>query len=903
MLGWLTRRAREVAQRIGEDVGTANIRGAIAQACVFLLILLLANSTGVVPFTLRSIGRIGAFLIMAVLIVLILFSSIATKTILILASLSMAVAVAIIDFASQMDLAERAWPLFILNADVLLLAGALEHCRYMVIVILIYLWVERGLLIATPVHSYATFGSDLPVGPCDCAEPPCSGSVMDGFSAAILYTAVYAADFMLTRSFVTAMQVQMKAVELTVQVAEKIATFLSDYNVDDAREVVLSQGEALPLPLHNAFEVLLTNLERYRPFIPDSVLLLEEQEGDEDEIDPLDQVIEVPPPGAGLDTGHLTIVFTDIQSSTALWEAHPQGMYEGLQVHNNLIRKLANLHEGYEVKTIGDAFMLCFGDIKEACAFAMDTQVELTTQNWSADLLEADLCKKQVTAQGTVLWRGLRIRVGIHTGQIRPNRNPVTERYDYFGPPVNVAARLEAAAGHGGLTAVSNEVVLALGADGVEDIGAEAIPLGLRELKGVRNQMQITVLVPKSLAQRKELLNKTKLSLPKAEGPGRNSPSGSICLSPNTVIPVPKSPSARRFSRNQPGTPLTSLTSTFQAGPGRVGRPSRSQPRLSSATAHAGGSSSGDGASIAPMKLSNGLRKTVATCVHVRLDLASAAEGSIEMGVVITERAADMSQGMISSFLGSSCVVTFNAGRHCIDHVNCARRFVGKTHTDATKRTLPFHYGVATSSVLSGNVGSVRRRFATVVGVCIELSSALADQALMCGDRAFACGVSAQDAPKAFLAEVWRVGTTSQLRVYNVSAEPADEGEMMCDLEESQRMSVVVSSDELLMKQLQESAFAEVRRGNEKAARDLLLDGTDQMRSPAGIALRFRVKRLGVTTRSMPALGADTKAVEFSGIEPMRQELVVSPVSEAGLEDEHTSGNITTPIVDSIKGQ
>ena len=57
-------------------------------------------------------------------------------------------------------------------------------------------------------------------------------------------------------------------------------------------------------------------------------------------------------------TGHVTLVFTDVQSSTLQWEHRPVAMAAALSIHNKLMRKMIGDYSGYEVKTEGDAFMV-----------------------------------------------------------------------------------------------------------------------------------------------------------------------------------------------------------------------------------------------------------------------------------------------------------------------------------------------------------------------------------------------------------------------------------------------------------------------------------------------------------------------------------------------------------------
>ncbi len=57
---------------------------------------------------------------------------------------------------------------------------------------------------------------------------------------------------------------------------------------------------------------------------------------------------------------------------------------------------------------------------------------------------------------GKLLFRGLSIRMGIHVGEPVCEKDPVTGRMDYFGPPVNRAARVSATA-DGGQVVLSEE--------------------------------------------------------------------------------------------------------------------------------------------------------------------------------------------------------------------------------------------------------------------------------------------------------------------------------------------------------------------------------------------------------------------------------------------------------------
>jgi hypothetical protein len=86
--------------------------------------------------------------------------------------------------------------------------------------------------------------------------------------------------------------------------------------------------------------------------------------------------------------GTIAIVFTDIEGSTALWEMSKSTMSKALDVHHNIIRKVIDKHNGYEVKTIGDSFMVALDSADKAVCFANDIQDELLRADWPVELAD-----------------------------------------------------------------------------------------------------------------------------------------------------------------------------------------------------------------------------------------------------------------------------------------------------------------------------------------------------------------------------------------------------------------------------------------------------------------------------------------------------------------------------------
>eukprot|EP01062_Namystynia_karyoxenos_P044816 TRINITY_DN3307_c0_g1_i1.p1 TRINITY_DN3307_c0_g1~~TRINITY_DN3307_c0_g1_i1.p1 ORF type:complete len:1318 (+),score=205.26 TRINITY_DN3307_c0_g1_i1:82-3954(+) len=181
------------------------------------------------------------------------------------------------------------------------------------------------------------------------------------------------------------------------------------------------------------FAVMVASLKEYRSYLPQAVL---------------GQVCgpEVDPP-----RDMVAILFSDIIGSTRLWEADPDAMAEALELHNSAVRNLIRIHNGYEVKTIGDAFMISFSDAADAVACGMAVQEGLLKVQWPASdyMCDHELWPLQYDPKGLVVWNGIAVRIGIGYGQTQDEENPVTKRCDYRGRAVNLASRLESSAPHG----------------------------------------------------------------------------------------------------------------------------------------------------------------------------------------------------------------------------------------------------------------------------------------------------------------------------------------------------------------------------------------------------------------------------------------------------------------------
>ncbi|KIV89517.1 hypothetical protein PV10_06910 [Exophiala mesophila] len=148
------------------------------------------------------------------------------------------------------------------------------------------------------------------------------------------------------------------------------------------------------------------------------------------------QATSIDPP-----TGHLSIVFTDIVKSTAIWETNTEAMVQAMHIHDTAIRTHMAINQGYEVKQNGDGFMLAFPTATMAVQFCLDVQEQLLDEAWPKGILKLAHGKVSTDEQGHVLFRGLKLRISAHWGEPVCAWNEVIHRMDYLGPMVNRAAR------------------------------------------------------------------------------------------------------------------------------------------------------------------------------------------------------------------------------------------------------------------------------------------------------------------------------------------------------------------------------------------------------------------------------------------------------------------------------
>jgi predicted ATPase/class 3 adenylate cyclase len=198
----------------------------------------------------------------------------------------------------------------------------------------------------------------------------------------------------------------------------------------------------------------------------------------------------------------VTVVFTDVQSSTRLWELCGDAMQAALDLHNQVLRAQLSTTSGYEVKTQGDSFMVVFSSAVEAVRWCLQTQEALLQAPWPQGVLMHPPAAEERGPQGRALYRGLRVRMGVHVGEAERRVDGRTGAVDYFGLTVNLAARV-ADAGHGGQVLLSGAAWSQV-AHQLEALGQPSVrALGEFRLKGIEEPVSLVEVLPASLADRR----------------------------------------------------------------------------------------------------------------------------------------------------------------------------------------------------------------------------------------------------------------------------------------------------------------------------------------------------------------------------------------------------------------
>lgn len=175
---------------------------------------------------------------------------------------------------------------------------------------------------------------------------------------------------------------------------------------------------------------------------------------------------EAPAAGVDLSVGHLTLLFTDLTGSTALYERVGDARaFAIVQEHFAVMEAVVHEHDGAVVKTMGDAVMATFAS-EAVAARAAIAMVRSHDERLGG--------------------HALGVKVGFYGGPCLAVR--ANDRMDFFGTTVNVAARLQARADGGHLVVTADQAALPAVAEVLEGLPRHFFDA---DLKGIEATQQL----------------------------------------------------------------------------------------------------------------------------------------------------------------------------------------------------------------------------------------------------------------------------------------------------------------------------------------------------------------------------------------------------------------------------
>jgi predicted ATPase/DNA-binding SARP family transcriptional activator len=236
-----------------------------------------------------------------------------------------------------------------------------------------------------------------------------------------------------------------------------------------------------------------------------------------------ERVVAFAPPA-----GTITFLLTDVERSTAQWEQVGAPFAAALEVHHSLLRRLFQQCGGYEVKALGEGFLVAFTRAGDALECAVAAQQALAACSWPETV------------------GPLRVRMALHTGDVEPQDN------DYRTLVLHYAQRM-LMAGHGGQILCSEATAGLLRRQLPPDV--RLLDLGVYRLRDVTTSERLVQVNYPAMAQeefprlRAETSYSGHLPLQFTRFFGREAEIAQLL---ELLLPVPATPTRHGVSPRQP---------------------------------------------------------------------------------------------------------------------------------------------------------------------------------------------------------------------------------------------------------------------------------------------------------------------------------------------------------------
>jgi class 3 adenylate cyclase len=178
---------------------------------------------------------------------------------------------------------------------------------------------------------------------------------------------------------------------------------------------------------------------------------------------------EAPAAGLELSIGRITLLFSDLTGSTALYERVGDARaYAVVQEHFRVMEQAIAAQEGAVIKTMGDAVMASFTSPQKAVSAAIQAVRETEARHGEL---------------------GIGVKLGVHEGPCLAVR--ANDRLDFFGTTVNLTARLQGKAGAGELVMMRETAELPAVA---ELLGEAPRHVVMAKLKGIAEERELVAI-------------------------------------------------------------------------------------------------------------------------------------------------------------------------------------------------------------------------------------------------------------------------------------------------------------------------------------------------------------------------------------------------------------------------
>eukprot|EP00899_Mesostigma_viride_P017482 jgi/Mesvir1/25735/Mv01917-RA.1 len=220
----------------------------------------------------------------------------------------------------------------------------------------------------------------------------------------------------------------------------------------------------------------------------------------------------------------VAIVHAEIEGSATLWEWDPATWGHSVQIYQRVLRAILPQHHGYLSHVDGDIFEAVFHDASDALHWALNTQLSTMRPeavpglvakggslppfplSWPEKVLSHPLGEEVYDKDNFLIYRGPRVRVGIHVGV--PSRTaplPMGNgRQRYLGAAVEFAKAIMGVSDQGGHILMSMDAWTALdaAAPSSDDLHMVVFNMGEHVVAKDGPTTQLMQVIPQSLVHR-----------------------------------------------------------------------------------------------------------------------------------------------------------------------------------------------------------------------------------------------------------------------------------------------------------------------------------------------------------------------------------------------------------------